>query len=107
MTFETSPYATPTPANGVSERAAGDLPEPDTVIAGVVRSGVDPVSGAYVRLLDASGEFAAEVVTSATGRFRLFAAPGTWTLLALSGRGNGDATITVDSGVNEVVVVVE
>ena len=35
-----------------------------------------PVPGAYVRLLDGTGEFTAEVVTSATGDFRFFAAPG-------------------------------
>ena len=38
---------------------------------------------AYVRLLDSTGEFTAEVVTSATGDFRFFAAPGTWTLSVL------------------------
>ena len=32
--------------------------------------------GAYVRLLDRTGEFTAEVPTSATGQFRFFAAPG-------------------------------
>ena len=43
----------------------------------------------------ARGEFTAEVVTSAAGDFRFFAAPGTWTLRALSrsrqrrGRGHG------------------
>ena len=35
--------------------------------------------GAYVRLLDSSGEFTAEVPTSATGHFRFFAADGNWT----------------------------
>ena len=39
--------------------------------------------GAYVRLLDGTGEFTAEVVTSATGDFRFFAAPGDWTLSVL------------------------
>jgi len=55
----------------------------ETVIYGVVSSGAAPVPGAYVRLLDASGEFVAEVVTSATGDFRFFAAPGAWTLSVL------------------------
>ena len=53
--------------------------EKETVITGVVQAGDTPVGGAYVRLLDASGEFTAEVVTSAAGQFRFFAAPGTWT----------------------------
>jgi hypothetical protein len=79
----------------------------ETVITGVVRAGTgEPVAGAYVRLLDASGEFTAEVVTSEIGQFRFFAAPGTWTLRALSRQGNGDAAVTADRGVNEVTVTV-
>nr|BFE63653.1 DUF1416 domain-containing protein [Dactylosporangium thailandense] len=80
--------------------------EKETVITGVVRSGADPVAGAYVRLLDATGEFTAEVVTSPAGQFRFFAAPGTWTLRALSRQGNGDATLAADRGINEVAVTV-
>lgn len=85
---------------------AGVDVEKETVITGVVRAGDEPVSGAYVRLLDASGEFTAEVVTSAAGQFRFFAAPGNWTLRALSRSGNGDATVSVDRGLNEVAVTV-
>ncbi|RZS90774.1 uncharacterized protein DUF1416 [Motilibacter rhizosphaerae] len=55
----------------------------EAVIAGIVSRGDAPVAGAYVRLLDATGEFTAEVPTSATGQFRFFAAPGTWTLRTL------------------------
>jgi hypothetical protein len=55
----------------------------ETVIYGVVSRGDAPVPAAYVRLLDAGGEFTAEVVTSATGNFRFFAAPGRWTLSVL------------------------
>ena len=81
--------------------------EKETVITGVVRSVEgDPVGGAYVRLLDASGEFTAEVVTSPAGQFRFFAAPGTWTLRALSRAGNGDATVAANRGVNQVAVSV-
>ncbi|HTZ45808.1 MAG TPA: DUF1416 domain-containing protein [Jatrophihabitans sp.] len=56
----------------------------ETVIYGVV-TGADgsPVPAAYVRLLDETGEFTAEVVTSATGDYRFFAAPGRWTLSVL------------------------
>jgi hypothetical protein len=88
----------------------GDLPasvdiEKETVISGVVRSDAgDPVGGAYVRLLDSTGEFTAEVVTSPAGQFRFFAAPGTWTLRALSRAGNGDAAIVASRGINEVAV---
>ena len=57
----------------------------EAVIQGqVLRSGDEPVANAYVRLLDRSGEFTAEVPTSATGQFRFFAAPGTWTLRTLA-----------------------
>ncbi|HEY2792256.1 MAG TPA: DUF1416 domain-containing protein, partial [Micromonosporaceae bacterium] len=63
--------------------ASVDL-EKETVITGVVTAGAEPVGGAYVRLLDSAGEFTAEVVTSPAGQFRFFAAPGSWTLRALS-----------------------
>jgi hypothetical protein len=77
----------------------------ETVITGVVTSADgEPVAGAYVRLLDATGEFTAEVVTSAAGQFRFFAAPGTWTLRALSRAGNGDAAVTADRGITEATV---
>ena len=39
------------------------------------------VSNGHVRLLDASGEFTAEVPTNSDGQFRFFAAPGSWTLV--------------------------
>ena len=56
----------------------------EAVIQGrVLRSGA-PVPNAYVRLLDADGEFTAEVPTSATGHFRFFAADGSWTLRTLA-----------------------
>jgi hypothetical protein len=77
----------------------------ETVITGVVTAtSGEAVGGAYVRLLDGTGEFAAEVVTSPVGQFRFFAAPGTWTLRALSRHGNGDATVTAERGINEIGV---
>lgn len=56
----------------------------ETVIQGVVYRDDAPLAGAYVRLLDASGEFVAEVPTSTTGQFRFFAGPGTWTVRTLA-----------------------
>src|SRR5258705_13822268 len=85
--------------------ASVDL-EKETVITGQVMVGAEPVVGAYVRLLDASGEFTAEVVTSAAGQFRFFAAPGRWTLRALSRAGNGDATVDAGRGITEVALSV-
>ncbi|HEX6871410.1 MAG TPA: DUF1416 domain-containing protein [Micromonosporaceae bacterium] len=94
------------PEQGTALPASLDL-EKETVITGVVRSAAgDPVGGAYVRLLDGTGEFTAEVVTSAAGQFRFFAAPGRWTLRALSRSGDGTAEISADRGVTEVAVEV-
>lgn len=76
----------------------------ETVIQGVVSAGGAPVGNAYVRLLDAGGEFTAEVVSSATGHFRFFAAPGSWTVRALSPAGTGQAALTADRGVNELAL---
>jgi hypothetical protein len=85
--------------------ASVDL-EKETVITGrVVDSSGAGVGGAFVRLLDASDEFTAEVVASATGDFRFFAAPGSWTVRALSSVGNGDAVVTPSgAGSHEVDV---
>jgi Protein of unknown function (DUF1416) len=84
--------------------ASVDL-EKETVITGVVRNAdTEPVGGAYVRLLDSSGEFTAEVVTSPEGVFRFFAAPGAWTLRALSRHGNGELAVDAARGVNEVAL---
>ena len=60
-----------------------------------------------MRLLDGSGEFTAEVVASGTGDFRFFAAPGEWTVRALSSSGNGTSTVAPEgSGVHNVDVTV-
>ncbi len=58
----------------------------ETVITGrVVDDSGHTVAGASVRLLDDTEEFTAELIASPTGDFRFFAAPGTWTVRALSG----------------------
>ena len=82
--------------------------EKETVITGrVVDGSGQTVGGAFVRLLDGSDEFTAEVVASATGDFRFFAAPGSWTLRALSPAGNGDARIApTGAGIHEIDVKV-
>jgi hypothetical protein len=47
----------------------------------------------------------AEVVASATGDVRFFAAPGTWTLRALSPAGNGDTSVAPSgAGIHEIDV---
>jgi hypothetical protein len=72
------------PEGGVA-LAGVDLAK-EAVIQGQVRRGDQPVPGAYVRLLDRTGEFTAEVRTSAEGRFRFFAGEGPWTLRTLAPR---------------------
>jgi hypothetical protein len=54
------------------------------VIEGVVVHEGELVRGAYVRSLDAAGEFVAEVQTDWAGRFRFYAAGGDWTLRTLA-----------------------
>lgn len=77
----------------------------ETVIQGVVSRDGQPVGGAYVRLLDGTGEFTAEVPTSATGQFRFFAAPGNWTLRTLAPGATLDRTVVATQGqVSEVEV---
>ena len=56
----------------------------EAIIQGqVLRSG-EPVGNAYVRLLDSTGEFTAEVPTDDAGQFRFFAGDGRWTLRTLA-----------------------
>ncbi len=80
----------------------------EAIIQGQVLRGSDPVSPAYVRLLDRTGEFTAEVPTSATGHFRFFAGPGEWTLRTLAPQSEPvDTTVTAEIGaVQEVAVSV-
>jgi hypothetical protein len=78
-----------------------------TVVAGTVRTAGEPLGGAYVRLLDDTGEFTAEVVSSASGQFRFFAAPGSWTIRALHRSGIGESTVTANTpGLYTVAVTV-
>ena len=70
----------------------------ETVIQGQVSRDGQPVGGAYVRLLDGTGEFTAEVPTSATGHFRFFAAPGSWTLRILAPGAQADRQVVARLG---------
>ena len=70
----------------------------EAVVQGQVTRAGEPVSNAYVRLLDRTGEFTAEVPTSATGHFRFFAADGDWTLRTLAPRSE-----TVDRQVHAAI----
>jgi uncharacterized protein DUF1416 len=84
------------PVGGVSVEGIDVAKE--TVIQGQVTKDGEPVGGAYVRLHDGSNEFTAEVVTSATGQFRFFAAPGSWTVLALAPGARGETAVSAEQG---------
>ena len=78
----------------------------EAIIQGQVVRGGDPVGNAYVRLLDRTGEFTAEVPTSATGHFRFFAGPGDWTLRTLAPRTEPvDTSVTAEVGAIQEVAV--
>ncbi len=70
----------------------------ESVIQGTVSRDGQPIGGAYVRLLDGTGEFTAEVPTSATGQFRFFAAPGSWTLRTLAPGATLDSSVVATLG---------
>jgi hypothetical protein len=84
-----------------------------TVIQGqIVRDGIDdavpngkPVSNGHVRLLDASGEFTAEVPTNAEGQFRFFASPGVWTLVVQAPGARVEKKVVTERGdVTDLVI---
>jgi uncharacterized GH25 family protein len=78
-----------------------------TVIQGQVWHDGAPVAGAFVRLLDATDEFTAEVVSSPEGEFRFFAAPGTWKVRALSPAGRGERSLAAEVGLNETTIAID
>ncbi|MBW8485251.1 DUF1416 domain-containing protein [Actinomadura parmotrematis] len=74
------------PAQTAQLPATVDLAN-EAVIQGTVTRDGSPVASAYARLLDATGEFTAEVVTGDEGVFRFFAADGDWTVRVLAAGG--------------------
>jgi hypothetical protein len=79
------------------EPAVG-TPSGAVLIEGRVLDGDRPVPGAFVRLLDATGEFTAEVVSGDGGHFRFYAAPGRWTLRALAPGRTGTLSTEAEPG---------
>ena len=82
------------PAQELLSSDVGD----EAVVQGIVSRGGLPLGGAYVRLLDATGEFTAEVRTSDNGVFRFFAAPGDWTLRTLAQGASVDTSVSAVRG---------
>jgi hypothetical protein len=70
----------------------------EAVVQGQVTRAGSPVGNAYVRLLDRTGEFTAEVPTNDHGQFRFFAGEGEWTLRTLAPKAE-----TVDTKVTAAV----
>lgn len=94
---------------GAPQQTAADTSEvtDQVVVAGKVHSEGLPVGGAFVRLLDSSGEFTAEVVSSPEGDFRFYAAPGDWTVRALHRTGSGQAEVSASGpGVHPAEIAV-
>jgi Protein of unknown function (DUF1416) len=95
-------YALPVATSGVTgESPAGT----ESVIQGRVERDGEPVRS-YVRLLDGSGEFTAELPTDDAGRFRFFAAPGDWTLRTMAPRTDSfDTPVSAQQGqIAEIVI---
>ena len=80
----------------------------EAVVQGQVLRDGEPVGNAYVRLLDRTGEFTAEVPTSASGHFRFFAGDGEWTLRTLAPKAESVDTRVVAAigSVAEVAVAI-
>ena len=70
----------------------------EAVVHGFVTRSGSPLGGAYVRLLGSTGDFTAEVQSSATGYFRFYAAEGEWTLRTLFRGGSVDTAVTAVQG---------
>ena len=70
----------------------------EAVVHGFVTREGSPLGGAYVRLLGETGDFTAEVQSSATGYFRFYAAEGAWTLRTLYRGGSVDTAVTAVQG---------
>ncbi|NPC97270.1 DUF1416 domain-containing protein [Nocardioides sp. zg-DK7169] len=78
----------------------------EAIIQGQVLRDSEPVGNAYVRLLDATGEFTAEVPTSASGHFRFFAHDGEWTLRTLAPKAlPSDRRVRAQTGVIAEILI--
>jgi hypothetical protein len=93
------------PAGGIRVTAgAGN----QAVVQGHVTSSGSPVPTGYARLLNADGEFVAEVPLGDDGGFTFYAAPGSWTLRVMAPGGvRAERSISADIGtITEVEVAV-
>jgi len=85
------------PSGGVSTKGI-DIDRQAVIDGKVIKNGSAVTTG-YARLLNADGDFAAEVPLGGDGGFRFFAAPGTWTVRVLAPGGVSiDRAISADYG---------
>ena len=89
-----------------------DLSKQTVIQGAVLRAGIAdgvpngaPVGNAYVRLLDAQGEFTAEVPTNVDGQFRFFAAPGSWTIVVLAAGAREEVKVEAIQGTPVELVI--
>jgi hypothetical protein len=69
-----------------------------TIHGRVIRAG-EPLSGAFVRVNGPSGDFVGEVQSSAAGAYRVYVAPGDWTVIALGpGGARTETRVTLAAG---------
>jgi hypothetical protein len=78
------------------------------IVRGRVTSAGAAVPKGYARLLNADGEFVAEVPLGEDGGFTFYAAPGTWTVRVLAPGGlRADSSVSADIGkITELEVAV-
>ena len=95
------------PAGGAPVSAAADVGTQAVVQGRVTRNGAAVPVG-YARLLNSGGDFVAEVPLGEDGRFRFFAAPGSWTLRVLApGDVRAERLVSADVGkITELEVAV-
>src|SRR5262245_363878 len=91
----TDPQGCGAPAGGVT--VTGGASDQAVIEGRVTRGGAAAPVG-YARLLNADGEFVAEVPLGEDGGFRFFAAPGTWTVRVLAPGTSTDRAVSADYG---------
>jgi len=102
---DSSPAGCGAPAGGIKVTAGTGS---QAVVQGhVTRSGT-PVPSGYARLLNADGEFVAEVPLGDDGGFTFYAAPGDWRLRVLAPGGvQAERAVTASTGaITEIEVAV-
>jgi hypothetical protein len=82
------------PPGGAPIKDAGN----QAIVQGTVTKDGVPLQVGYARLLNAGGDFVAEVPLGEDGGFRFFAAPGDWTLRVLAPGG-----VKTDRGVSAAI----